>query len=54
MGDLSDFQRGQIVDARLVGASVTKTYFIRCIQSSSLRGYAGKHKSWEDIISYEE
>jgi len=25
MGDLSDFQRGQIVGARLVEASVTKT-----------------------------
>jgi len=25
MGDLSDFQRGQIAGARLVGASVTKT-----------------------------
>jgi hypothetical protein len=25
MGDLSEFQRGQIVGARLVGASVTKT-----------------------------
>jgi transposase len=25
MGDLSDFERGQIVDERLAGASVTKT-----------------------------
>jgi hypothetical protein len=25
MGDLSDFERGQIIDARLDGASVTKT-----------------------------
>ena len=26
MGDFSDFQRGQIVDARLTGASVTSVY----------------------------
>jgi transposase len=25
MGDMSDFERGQIVDARLAGASVTRT-----------------------------
>jgi len=29
-------------------------HFIRCIQKSSFLGYDGIHKSWEDIISYEE
>jgi hypothetical protein len=40
MGDLLDFQRGQIVDVRLAGASVTKVAtLLKCIQSSSLQGY---------------
>jgi hypothetical protein len=43
-GDMSAFQRGH-----LAGASVTKTATIRCIQSSSLQGYVGIYKSWEDI-----
>ena len=46
MGDMSAFQRGH-----LAGASVTRTATIRCIQSSSLQGYDGVHKSWEDIIN---
>jgi len=53
MGDLSDFERGQTVGARLAGASATKTasHFIRCIQSSSVQGCDGIQKSWEDTIS---
>jgi len=52
MGDLSDFQRGQIAGARLVGASVTKTaIFFRCFQSSSFQSYEGEHKSMDDVIS---
>jgi len=56
MGDLSDFERGQTVVERLAGASVTKTasHFMRCIQNSSFQGCDGIHKSWEDIISWEE
>jgi len=46
MGEMSTFQRGH-----LAGASVTKTATMRCIQSSSLQGYDGIHKSWEDIIN---
>jgi len=53
MGDLSDFERGQTVGARLAGAYVTKTasHFIRCIQGGSVQGCDGIHQSWEDIIS---
>jgi hypothetical protein len=46
MGDMSAFQRGH-----LAGAPVTKTATVRCIQSSSLQGYDGIHKSCEDIIN---
>jgi len=36
MGDLTDFQREQIVGVHLAGASVTKmATLLRCIQSSS-------------------
>jgi len=30
------------------------SHFLRCIQISSFRGYDIIHKSWEDIIRYEE
>jgi hypothetical protein len=46
MGDMSAFQRGH-----LSRALVTKTATINCIQSSSLQGYDGVHKLWEDIIN---
>ena len=29
-------------------------HFVRCIHSSSFHRYDGIHKSWEDIISYED
>ena len=45
MGDFSDFQRGQIVGARLAVVSINKTAtFLRCIQSSSFQGYDGIHQ----------
>ena len=28
--------------------------FVSCIQSSSVQGYDGMHRSWEDIVSLEE
>jgi len=51
IGDLSDFQRGQIVGACLVGASVTK---MTTVLGVSRAGYDSISRSWEDIISYEE
>ena len=43
MGDLLDFQRGQIVGVCLAGASVTKMATLLCIQSSSFQGYGDIH-----------
>ena len=43
MGDLSDFQRGQIVSVCFAGASVTKTATLLCIQSSSFQSYGDIH-----------
>jgi hypothetical protein len=55
VGDLFDFERGQIVVGRLAGASVIKTATLfRCIESDSSQGYVGIHESWEDNFSEEE
>ena len=36
MADLSDFKRGQIVGARMVGISVTKTVQLFCISGGTV------------------
>jgi hypothetical protein len=36
MEDLSDFKRGQMVGARLAGASVTKTAALLCVSSATV------------------
>jgi hypothetical protein len=56
MGDLSNFERGQIVNVHLPGASVTKTAALLgvSIQSNSFLGHFGIHESWEDNIGKEE
>jgi hypothetical protein len=55
MGDLPDFERGQIVAVRLAGASAIRTATLFwCIRSDSFQGYVGIHKSWEDNFSEEE
>ena len=36
MADLSDFKRAQMVDARMVGASVTKTVQMFCISTGTV------------------
>jgi hypothetical protein len=51
MGDLSDFQRGTAFSWSVCNQHGN---FIRCIPSSSVQGHNGIHKSWKDIISYEE
>ena len=48
IGDMSDFQRGHIIGACLVGASVTKTTTVLGV---SRAGYDGICRSWEEIIS---
>jgi len=49
MGDLSDVQRGQIVGARLVGASVTKTVTLlgvsRAAVSEVMKAYTNHGKT---------
>jgi len=48
VGDLSDFQRGQIVGARLAGIIINKA---GNLSGASRAGYNGTFRSWEDIIS---
>jgi hypothetical protein len=45
MGELSDFERGQIIGVHLVGVSVTKTasHIVRYIESDSFKGYVSIH-----------
>jgi hypothetical protein len=52
MRDLSDFQRGQIVGARLAGASAAKMAILLSVcRAAVCQGCDGTHKSWEDFIS---
>jgi predicted transcriptional regulator len=50
MGDLSDFQRGRIVE-RLAGASVTKMATLLGVSRAAVSSVITAHNSWEDIIS---
>jgi len=51
MGDLSDFQNGQIVGARLAGASVTKTSTLLGVSRAAVPKVMMTYKSCQDIIS---
>jgi hypothetical protein len=55
MGDLSDYERRQIVDVLLAGASVTKSAtLIGVSRATVFLGYVSIHESWEDNISEKE
>jgi hypothetical protein len=54
MGDLYNFERGQIIDACLAGASVTKTDTLLGVSRTTDSKVMCIHKSWEDNISKEE
>jgi predicted transcriptional regulator len=43
MGDLSDFQRGQLVDACLAGASVTKMATLLGVSRAAVRKVMLRH-----------
>jgi len=51
MRDLSDFQSGQIVGARLAGASVTETATLLGVSRAALSKVMTTCKSRQDIIS---
>jgi predicted transcriptional regulator len=54
MGDLSDFQRRQIVGAPLAGASVSKTATLLGVSRAAVSKVMTTYKSRQDIISEEE
>jgi hypothetical protein len=54
MGDLSNFERGQIIVACLAAASGKNCHIIRCTESDSFSSYVGIHESCEDNISKEK
>jgi hypothetical protein len=55
MGDLTDFERGQLIGVRLAGASATKSATLldisRMTVSKVMLTYT---KSWEDNVNKEE
>jgi hypothetical protein len=55
MGDLSNFERGQIAGVYLAEASVIKTATLLGVSRVTVfLGYVSIHKSWENSISEEE
>jgi hypothetical protein len=55
MGDLSDFERGQILGVSFSLSICDKTcHIIRCIESDSFWGYVDIHESREDNVIEEE
>jgi hypothetical protein len=51
MGDISDFERRQIVGERLAGACVTKIAILLGVSRATVfKGYFGIHESWGDNI----
>jgi hypothetical protein len=54
MEDFSDFKRGEVVHARLAGASVIITVTLLGVSRATVSIYIGIHESWEDNISEEK
>lgn len=44
MGDMPDFDRGQVIGAHLAGVSVKNCLIIRYIESDRICGYVSIHK----------
>lgn len=51
IGDLSDFQNGQIMGAYLAGASVTLTARLFSVLRSTVFTIVTAHKAWQDFVS---